>query len=177
MAGGKDKAQRKHSFEEKKEKVIQICENYALGKTIASCCKGAGIAHRTFREWMLNNEELELIYKEAQRESSELYKQELRDDGRRVLHTKLITGYDYDEEVIEYEKQGRNWVEIKKKKTTKHVPPNAAAVFYALSNTNDITNPDFVNRQVNDSVNKLEIPAIDNLSPEVVEKLIGIIAK
>lgn len=181
MAGEKDKAQRKHNETEKLEIGKRICDLYAEGNTIESCCDTCGISDRAFRNWMESISELAELYKKARQKQSIEYKERLRRKADTALE-KLVEGYEYEETevtgvTITDDNGKKVFVPKGVKKVTKKMQPNITAVIFARTNTNDPNDPDFVNsRNVQQITGKVEIPAMEKLPDELIENFINLIS-
>lgn len=120
----------KLTFEEKKEKVISICEMYANDRhTIEDCCRAFGVeSYQTFKNWVDEFGEFGELYKNAQAAAENVYFERLKQKARTALEKK-IEGYDV--ELVE--------TTIGEKGTTvktvqKHFNPSDTAIIFALTN-------------------------------------------
>jgi transposase-like protein len=141
-----------------KLKIVQsICDEYASGDfTIESCCKANGISWATFWQWCNNEDsstpgkvnELNELYKEAQKEKDRAYRSRLKQLARTALE-KRVAGYDV--EVIEVTEETINddqgnvlsIQKVRTKKTDRHIPPDVRAVMFTLGYVDGKVFPEF----------------------------------
>lgn len=114
--------------EEIKSGIIEMVRT--LNPTKASVCKKHGITWQTLKNWTEEDKAFAIAYKNAIKD----YLNDINIAARKSLG-KLVKGYSYNEEKTIYVAGPDGEPMIAQKIVTKkHVPPNAAAVTYALSN-------------------------------------------
>lgn len=101
-----------------------------LNPTKSAVCKRHGITWQTLKNWMQEDPAFADEYRQAVKD----YLQDINVSARKSL-SKLVKGYNYNEEKIIYGPgpEGEPVI-LQKTIIKKHVPPNAMAVTYALTN-------------------------------------------
>lgn len=114
--------------DEIKQEIIETVRK--LNPTKAALCRKFGITWQSLQNWMKEDEDFCAAYKKAARE----YLDKINIEAKKSL-SKLVKGYDYEEIKTIYV-AGADGEPVIAQKTVikKHVPPNATAVTYALSN-------------------------------------------
>lgn len=101
-----------------------------LNPTKSAVCKKHGITWQTLKNWMQEDPTFADEYRQAVKD----YLQDINVSARKSL-SKLVKGYNYNEEKTIYGPgpEGEPVI-LQKTIIKKHVPPNAMAVTYALTN-------------------------------------------
>jgi hypothetical protein len=147
---------KQHTHEEKIEVAKRICDLYAANTfTIASCCEKEGITDHTFRVWKNEISEISDYYKEAKNANNTGFKALLHDTGKKSL-LELVEGKEVTDSFIETVEKGLGVFDVNGKelfttttrKTMKKtkVMPNVTAVIFALTNSNDESDPVFLHQ-------------------------------
>jgi transposase-like protein len=142
----KEQKQIKHNREERLEKGLAICEMYKNNNfTIESVCAEYGIDFTTFRNWAIELQELKDAYRAAKKGNEIMSKERIRVKAISNLE-KLVNGWEYDEVIKEVIDNGG----IKRQRiTTKtvKVAPNPTAVIFALTNSNNTDDTNYLHKQ------------------------------
>lgn len=111
-----------------KESIVVMVRE--LNPTKKAICIKHGITWQTLKNWLEEDTQFKADYEQAIRDYLNTINVEARDSLG-----KLVKGYDYEEEKTIYMPGPEGKPVIAQKTVTKkHVPPNANAVIYALSN-------------------------------------------
>lgn len=156
------------------ERVRRICEAIERGETDATAARIGGISPQTFCEWKNRHPEFLESVKKAEQAFEEWQLSGILADAKKSLKT-LICGMEYEEVRTEYEPDANGDPKVKRQsRTTKRVPPNAAAIIFALTNRD----PDnWKNRLNNEISGKVETESkadvsLANVPDELLQQVI-----
>ena len=114
--------------DDKKQAIVETVRT--LNPTKVALCKKFGITWQTLKNWLEEDAAFKCSYEKAISD----YLNEINIEAKKSL-SKLVKGYSYSETKTVYVAGAEGEPVIAQKKVTKkHVPPNATAVTYALSN-------------------------------------------
>lgn len=165
------KAEKHRNAEQQLATAMEICELVAQGYTLKSACESKAVTDRTFRRWRSELSAVSAAYKRAMDE----YEQGLQDRLKRKAELgleKLVEGYTWERKRATYKPDPKNPGQgklVEEQIETRDVRPNAAAVFFVLTNTNPLQ---WRHRQ---DVRQLNVNQVDDgvdlskLSPEELE--------
>ncbi len=128
---------------QKINRAIKVCELYATDEhTLEQCLKSNGIkSFSTWHKWRQEIEEIEKLYNIAKHLKGEIYDYKIDERGKTTLE-KWLTGFDYEEERIEYSQEGKGKVKkeviTKRVVTKKIVLPSLKAAIFAITNTDKL---------------------------------------
>ena len=119
----------------------RVCELYQTNdKSIVQCLKEAGIkSYSTWLLWCNGIDEIDILYKEAQRQNDANYKVKTANRARNALE-KALEGFTkmVEEREGEYKENPetgeREFVVTKIRKKAIYIPPKVAAIIYTLNN-------------------------------------------
>lgn len=147
------------------------------GETYDKAAILAGVNVDTVMEWKKRYADFSEQVKKAESDHEKTYSDVLVSAAKRSL-LDLISGFDANETKTEYENDAHGNPRIKKQiNTTKHFPPNATAIIFALTNLA----PDvWKNRQTTDvnATTKAEAEiSLDKVPDELLAQVIDAIKK
>jgi len=114
------------------ETVSKIIESLKDGDTAEVAVKKAGIAKSTYYEWLSDPDKSDFL--DAVKNAKAEFKKTIVDRLKKSLWDKAL-GFDYDETKMEYTRDKNGQAIVKNQTvTTKHYPPDTAALIFALTN-------------------------------------------
>lgn len=160
------------SMKYNEETILAITDALRNGDTVEVACTKAGIDKSTFYEWMKDPDKSD--FSDAVKNAKAEFRKTIVDRLQKSLWEKAL-GFDYEERKTENirDKKTNELVVKTKTVTTKHYPPDTAALIFALTN---LAPDEWKNRQNNEvAVKNTDSNLTDEQLQKEIERIDGLL--